>query len=874
MSNFFYRLMMMKPNAARLFVALLFGGMLAVAAPAEVPPIVADQLQDVPEPVNMLAEDPAQTLELMSANGYWGRGEVVQVEGQPFEAAFQARAAQKPGEPHRVQLQADYQQPFARRDVMFIHFYARAVDVQQARMTVLAGPGSRHTLELGPEWTRVMYGFRVNAAAEIDDRGNRLTAFIGYEQQAIEVGGLVVLNFGDQLEPDQLPRAIPHPPVQMLRTGTEYTEPTPAAVSGAVIDETQVQVTLHLDAAAEPGGDGTEASPLQSLGQVLPLIREHLQAGEGVRVVLADGVYRDGWSQREQRDDWSIFAQRLGDAAVEPPVIIEAATDADVVFDGTDPFPLAQWEPAGQTADGAAIYRRPLPVELTWGTKHYGATNPNQAISYRPDLAFIGQTALRQVMLEQYPEIPRRGNGRVNWEEIYQGPLPIEQTLEPGTFGVVLHQADAQYIYICPPVDTPADAVVDVATRREALRFYGKDNVVVRGITFQRYAGNQNSSPLFIINSSSRMGHGLLVENCSFIWNNGTGLRYLWAADVTLRGNRFNYNGFRGEGGQFVRNILAENNEANFNNWRGYWGNFTGWAVAGSKSTHVRDMILRDYRTVGNLAYGYWLDVAVQNVNAQGILSAYNRSAGFYFEISDGPMQITDSILAYNGVGLQLQGSDQIQAHRNILVGNGQQLRMVHEREHGRNTSGGPSALDRYFGTNTQPRGNAALGRIEASNNLLVATEGESTQLISVRFDPNFPQRREHFFEHWLQMSDNTYARRGGAAFGALDLRHPHGRQLLAQRDTQATLEQWQDLTGQDSNSTMIDIDGLTWADEVPTTRALAEASPYLRRGISPELRAETEAFFEWAGVDFEEAMDRNIFLSEFEAEPGDGANQ
>jgi hypothetical protein len=198
----------------------------------------------------------------------------------------------------------------------------------------------------------------------------------------------------------------------MLRTGTEYTEPTPQAITGAVIDETQVAVTLHVDPVADPGGDGTELQPLRDFEASLPLVREILQAGRGVRVLLAEGVYREGFSVGDAMDDWSIVGNQLGEAAVAPPLVFEAAAGARVIFDGTDPFPLSEWESAGQTAAGAPIYRRPLPVELPWDRKHYGAHNPRLPLGYRPELAFIGDAPLRQVMLEQYPDVPTRGRGR------------------------------------------------------------------------------------------------------------------------------------------------------------------------------------------------------------------------------------------------------------------------------------------------------------------------------------------------------------------------------------------------------------------------------------------------------------------------------
>lgn len=807
-----------------------------------------------------------ETLGLMQTGGHWGRNQIVAIPDMPFGKAYETQAVQAADAgPWGVQFHHAYQHPIRKGDVLFVHFYLRAVAVegnrQQGTMDLNTGLGWRETLRPGPEWQRFMFALKANKSMEPGHKDARMTGFIAQHGQRLQLGGFLIVNLGQDVDAASAPHE-GFPDMDLLRSGTEVTEPTPGRVTGARIDEGVIAVTIHVSPQGNDHADGTPGAPVQSFGRALTMARTHLINGEPTRILLHEGTYREGWSSGE-RSDWEIDGNRMGGQAEDTLLVIEAAPEAQVIFDGSDLFPIADWEQAGITAGGAPIYRRALPIDLGWDSRHFHDWNPNHPVAYRKEMMFINDRPLRQLMLEQYPEVPRTraARGPYGDNDPYGGPLSPTATLEPGTFGVTVHPSVASYVYFCPPPDVSLESAnIALSTKHLLFRILNKNNNVLRGITFRRYGANLNSSPFFFI-GSRQLWRNLLIENCRFDWNNGTGLRYQWIEGLTLRNNTFNYNSFRGEGGIVVRNVLKENNEANFNNWRGYWGDYTGWSVAGSKSIHVRDQVVRDYRLIGNLAFGYWLDINCQNNNFEGIFAAYNRRAGWYYEICDGPALLEHSILAFNESGALVQCSDQIWLRNNIFIDNVQNVRMVHERDRGRPLPG-TNTQDDLVGTRTYPRRGAALGRVQMRDNLNVITS-PNRQLLTVRFDG--ADRRHTFLHEWLVSDGNLYAGPVDAAyFGAMDPPHRRGQ---PQRAEQMSFAQWQQSLGQDASGRLVSLDQMGGSERIPSYEQFADRSPYLQRGLTPAIMAELKAFLTFVGIDYDEYRGRSIFEDVFEAE-------
>jgi hypothetical protein len=92
-----------------------------------------------------------------------------------------------------------------------------------------------------------------------------------------------------------------------------------------------------------------------------------------------------------------------------------------------------------------------------------------------------------------------------------------------------------------------------------------------------------------------------------------------------------------------------ENVETSYNNWRGAWAGFHGWDVAGIKILDLQHATITNYRSVGNECAGFWMDWNNSDVVIERAFWAHNQGSGVFFEISQGPITLRDSILAYNG---------------------------------------------------------------------------------------------------------------------------------------------------------------------------------------------------------------------------------
>jgi hypothetical protein len=186
---------------------------------------------------------------------------------------------------------------------------------------------------------------------------------------------------------------------------------------------------------------------------------------------------------------------------------------------------------------------------------------------------------------------------------------------------------------------------------------------------------------------------------------------------------------------------------------------------------------------------------------------------------------------------------------------------MVHERDLGRPLPG-TNAQDKLYKTKTLPPKNAALGRVHLLDNLIVSTSA-NTQLMGIHFDGD--QRRDTFLRQWLQSDRNIFSGPSdGAHIGAFDPEHRKGK---PQRQDQLTFTQWQQRVGQDAQGRFVPVDDLRGNDGIPGYADFTSRSPYLQRGLTPQLLSELREFFDFVGIDFEEYRLRNIFQDEFQAE-------
>jgi hypothetical protein len=124
--------------------------------------------------------------------------------------------------------------------------------------------------------------------------------------------------------------------------------------------------------------------------------------------------------------------------------------------------------------------------------------------------------------------------------------------------------------------------------------------------------------------------------------------RWRWLSKyITLRNVRANHNGY-GNGSAQGSYLRLENIETSYNNWRGDWGGFYGWDVAGIKMLDTHHAVIKGYRSVGNKCAGFWLDWNNSDIQIDNAFWAHNKGSGVFFEISQGPITMRDSVIAFN----------------------------------------------------------------------------------------------------------------------------------------------------------------------------------------------------------------------------------
>jgi len=164
----------------------------------------------------------------------------------------------------------------------------------------------------------------------------------------------------------------------------------------------------------------------------------------------------------------------------------------------------------------------------------------------------------------------------------------------------------------------------------------------------------------------------VLIEDCTFRWNNAAGLRLGNLRGVTLRRCTAEHNGGCGMHWGRCRNLLAEDLAVSHNNWRGDWGGLTGGRVAGLKIwSAVGDCILRGVEARGNACPGVWLDQVQPRVLVEDLQAVENRHAGLAVTASQGPTVVRGAVLARNqGTGLLLTEAGGGSLEGSTLYGN------------------------------------------------------------------------------------------------------------------------------------------------------------------------------------------------------------
>lgn len=428
----------------------------------------------------------------------------------------------------------------------------------------------------------------------------------------------------------------------------------------AIPDESDIEVTLHVDAQhaeASDSNDGTDlARPLLTFREAVKKAVVKIREGIPTRVRLQPGVYRETGDVDLNVSDNETFTNTL--------LVIEGAEKGAVTISGAV---SEGWEPGTWTLVDAArrIYRHDWTPN--WGLHSEGYYSPPNILLHRREIVFINGERLEPAIIERYNYTDPRGriyndvgllieenpNAEGGYEYLgYAG----HEVLEPGQFGVAeLGPGEENYdghdhpnsIFIRLPdgMDNLAGADIEIGWAKAALAIQvAKDNLVIRNLVFKHFASYYNThwGPAVIWKrpGDHRWGKNWLIEDCDFIDNGGKCLRLNNLDGATVRRLRVLHNGQMGMSWGDSKNGLMQDCDISDNNWRGEMVDYVlhtcgGFDVSGNDMTYERITANRNY------GFGIRFDVHGTNITMRDCEMKDNkRDGGLFHEIEWGPIDL------------------------------------------------------------------------------------------------------------------------------------------------------------------------------------------------------------------------------------------
>ena len=387
----------------------------------------------------------------------------------------------------------------------------------------------------------------------------------------------------------------------------------------------RVAHTLHVNPSspqAADAGSGSEEQPLRTITRAVQLAAKSNEEGAGTRILIYPGVYRE-----------RIRLRPAAGKGTDAPIVLEATESRKAVISGSEVW--SGWTRQGDTD----LYVHDWPFK--WGSAK--APAPLEGLAARHPVL------LRREMLF--------ANGSLVRQAVALGELG------PSSFRI--SEEEGQVRVRLPGGGSPEESTVEVAERSRLFHASGTSNVILSGLVFQH-----DSSPLQGFAVSFSDCKGVLIQDCSFRWNNWGGVALLQCREVVVRGSVFDHNGGAGLSGWRTRDLALEKNLVSHSNWRGASAGLYSWLVAGVRLVAAHGVQIVGHRSVRNQCRGLWLDTGCREVRVENGYWAEDQT-GIFVEGSPGPVTIKDCTLAENrGAGVVVMDSQDLVAERNTLYGN------------------------------------------------------------------------------------------------------------------------------------------------------------------------------------------------------------
>ena len=280
-----------------------------------------------------------------------------------------------------------------------------------------------------------------------------------------------------------------------LHAATAVPLPDVSSVTGAVIDESVVARTYHVDPVR--GDDSFDGSSperaFRTLAAGVAAARSSVVEGTPTRLRLQPGIYRE-----------SVTADFDAGKGRDTLLVIEGAAKDQVILEGADVFPAEGWTDLG---DG--LYSHDWPYSFG----HYFLNNANQILeSQRAEMVFVDGEPLLPRIVEnhRYVNDPRRAREK---RYDYLGFRDPAATLEPGTFAVAEREENGRRLFVrLPALASIERSRIEVSVRPSALVLRNKGNLVLRNLVVRRAANLLNQYPIDI---TAWRGRSLFSENFS-----------------------------------------------------------------------------------------------------------------------------------------------------------------------------------------------------------------------------------------------------------------------------------------------------------------------------------------------------------------------
>jgi GH35 family endo-1,4-beta-xylanase len=171
--------------------------------------------------VSLLAGDTVSSFKLWANPDIVAPAEMVPLTGQPFQQALRLRTLAMTSTPYEVQLHAVTTAPVHAGDVLFAQFYLRSPESKaetgagSTELAIEQGAPEYRKLVLiggsaGPEWKEFSSRFVATAenigGQEIPAGKANILFRLGYGPQTIEIGGVEIVDFGNKVRLEDLPR--------------------------------------------------------------------------------------------------------------------------------------------------------------------------------------------------------------------------------------------------------------------------------------------------------------------------------------------------------------------------------------------------------------------------------------------------------------------------------------------------------------------------------------------------------------------------------------------------------------------------------------------------------------------------------------------